>query len=774
MKNLNTAIFVFVALISLLTIGVGTFAWMNLPSVPVEPVEPSVRVGFGEALYNAFLAIGGSEDYRKQTDSLILVTRWLGAASGLALVLGAAALLAGGYLRRWWVSRLKGHLVLVGVNDFSLSYMLARQSALQTLVLVDTEAALANHAAGRFGSRVLRAPVDFIDENAVAGALGRSPREVVLADPSASLNIERAQAVMAIRGKLPLRIRSEKQNITADLDLWSAEFTDVPVLSETELTARALVTELEPMNLARLRDQKRPHVAIVGIGDMALGIIEELALRCHAPDIKRLMISTFDKDAETAWRKLEMERGGLVKALKMTKTRELNGTECGSLDLESDPLCQAHRCGEETAPLTAIIVCTGDDEVNVDIALRLRRLQDEQGLCMAPIMMRSRTAASIGPDPVSDVSGGLFRFGGPQVRDADITYEAMQLRVGRAMHDIWGKEEPEKATPWDALDLGMRRANTRAALSAVELFQSLDLVPPKGPVAAQLRLLPQLIDEVLDVEERMPELAANEHNRWVAERLSEGWTQTLAKEPTKADRDDRRKVHWLLMTNDQLLKDAPKEVKKDSNNIRAVFDEARRQHVRHAGGETWRKRVRIGVMGPLVVDNTLTFEKMISDVRKWMRARDITPRTHQLEVVTPNAPGFDRLAAEALLRDWRHFAPRPADLLRIEADELRFLDIRADEAEKSENRVDRGTAKKQTDGLNSAPVGRNRRMVLTGGPIAKEDFMAEVEAGAAAMSRLCDLMVYHAPDGRGSTTKRNAKARFDQDLPMIWVGEDPL
>lgn len=759
MKNLNTAVFAVVAFISLLTLGVGTYAWMTLEGHPRS---------FGEAFYTALLAIGGSEDYRNQTDFWLLVTRWLGAASGLALVLGAAALFAGGYIRRFWVSRLTGHLVLVGVNDFSLSYMLARRSSLRTLVLIDTEAALAKHAAGRFGGRVSRAPVDFIDEAAVAEAIGRSPREVVFADPSASLNIERAQAVMAIRGKLPLRIRSEKQNITADLDLWSPEFTDVPVLSETELTARALVTELEPMNLARLRAQDRPHVAIVGIGDMALGIIEELALRCHAPDMEPLIISTFDKDADAAWRKLEMERGGLVKALKIRKTRQLNGIECGRIDLERDPLCQAHRCGGETAPLTAIIVCTGDDEVNVDIALRLRRLQDERGLCMAPIMMRSRTAASIGPDPIKDVSGGLFRFGGPQVRGADIAYEAMQLRVGRAMHDIWGKEEPEKATPWDALDLGMRRANTRAALSAVELFQSLDLVPPKGAAAAALRLHPKLIDEVLEIEARMPELAANEHNRWVAERLSEGWIQTTAKEPTKADRDDRRKIHWLLMTNDQLLKDAPAEVKKDSNNVRAVFDEARRQRTDAAGGEAWKKRVRIGVMGPLAVDKALTFDQMIRDVREWMREREITSLTHQLEVVTPNAPGFDRLAAEALLRDWRRFARRPADLLRIEADELRFLDIRAEE------KVDRATAERQTARLNAAPFGRNRRIVLTGGPIAKENFMTEVDAGAKAMSRLCDLMIYHAPKGKGATTQRHAKIRRDTGSAMIWVGEDPL
>ncbi|MCR8825243.1 hypothetical protein [Pseudosulfitobacter koreensis] len=748
MTSSNRLVFGLVAAISVLTVLIGTYAWMHLDCTPIGDAD-CVPLQWDQALYASVLAIGGSDIYHNHPDAGVQFTRWLGAASGLAFVLGVVFVFAAGWLRRRRVARLSGHLVLVGVNDFSLSYLLARKARGDTLVLIDTEVVLSAQTLKDRSGDILKAEIDFIDDAALDAALGRSPAEVVFGDPEASVNVERAQSLVRLRGKFPMRIRSEKQNINADLDLWSHTFDAVPILSETEFTARALVTELEPMNIARLRGQDCPHIAIIGIGDMALGIIEELGLRCHARDLGKLKIWTFDCDAEAAWTKLKMERGGLLDAVDMPRTEQLDGAQCGSLGVAKDPLIAAEA---RVAPLTAIIVCTGSDAINVDIALRLRRLQDEQGLCLAPILMRSRATSTVAPDPITDVTCGLYRFGGPQVRVTDLAFDKMQMRLGRAMHEIWNTAEPEYSVTWDSLTLGKKRTNTRAALSAVEMFQTLGLVPPQGAAAAELRLHPNVIDEVLDLKAAIADLSVTEHDRWVAERQAEGWTQTTADPPTRKDRDDRRKIHWLMLPFAQLQEHAAQEISKDSNNVRAVFKEARRQYHADPSGSCWKKRVRVGVMGPLSVGPDFDFTATLSDFGDWLAERKIRTDTHRLEVVTPNAPGFDRVAAQALIADW-NARGGVSDLLMLEAETEAFLDLYA------LDHATQDTSRRQSTALADAVTGRSRRMRLRGGPIPQAEFMAEVERGTHVMSDLCDLMIYMVGPEGGEMTKKAADTR---------------
>lgn len=763
MKNLNQIVLSIVIGISVLTVAVGTYAWMHLECAPLRESgfigEHEVcPLEWDQALYAGILAIGGSDIYHAHPDPGVKITRWLGALSGLAFVLGLLAILAADRLRRRRIKGLSNHLVLIGVNDFSLSYLQALKGPMDTVVLVDTEAALAKHPVKGRRFDTMRAEVDFIDDHALNEMLGMRPAKVIFGDAKASLNVERAHSLVALRGPFPMLIRSEKQNINADLDLWSKRFAEVPILSETELTARALVTELEPMNIARIRQQAFPHIAIIGIGDMALGIIEELRLRCHAHDLGPLMVSTFDRNAKAAWKKLKMERGGLLDEKLTPETQELDGVECGSIDLASDPLIAA---AGAKSPLTAIIVCTGDDEVNVDIALRLRRIQEKHAQCMAPILMRSRATSTIAPEPVTDLSSGIFRFGGPQVRSDDLAFEKMQTRLGKAMHEKWNEAEPNYASSWDSLDLGQRRTNTRAALSAVEMFQTLGLVPPKGASAADLRVHPDVLHG-LDVDTLMPQLTKSEHNRWVAERFAEGWVQTTAKNPTKADKDNRRKIHWLMMPFDQLKREAAEEIPKDSNNVLAIFNEARRQYDSAPNSPSWKKRVRIGLMGPLIVSDDASFKTMLRDVRSWFQKNGIKPATHRLEIVSPNAPGFDRIAARVLLKDW-HQQRGTGDLLLVQSETELFLDAYA------AKQVDASCASNQTRALMRAVTGRSRRLRLRAAPVLEDEFMSHVKADARKISDMCALMIYAAREGGGQVTKDNAARRALQNKDLLWA-----
>lgn len=475
--------------------------------------------GLGDALYRAFMAFQGSDFYLDPPNVWISIARWLGLVTLVSTILGLLFAFSMGLLSELRIRVRSGHVVVIGVDDFPVSYALAHAVPARRVTLVDTQQRLSDYRGRDAAKRMLKAAVDFLDDDALITALGRKPRLMIFGDTTPSRNLERAKRVLEFRPGTTIVVRSDDQSLNADIGLWSPDFNTVPVIGNNLFSARALVTDVSPLDLARTRGQGRPHVAIIGVNDMALTLVEELALRCHAPDLQPMQITLFDKEPEAAARKIDMARPGLARAVNLVGPLNFDGLACTFNAGDRAILEEA----AEALDLTALVVCTGDETRNMEIALRLRRLQlGGPGNLSAPILMEAQSGSTVAPEPVTGLTGGIYAFGGKMVRSTDITLEELQLTLGKRLHQIWCKDAPN-AQPWEKLDQAGVRTNTRAALHLVETLQTLGFAPPANNMTTPIAVLPTQIDSVLADPGLIEDLARTEHQRWVAERFAEGW-----------------------------------------------------------------------------------------------------------------------------------------------------------------------------------------------------------------------------------------------------------
>jgi len=188
------------------------------------------------------------------------------------------------------------------------------------------------------------------------------------------------------------------------------------------------------------------------------------------------------------------------------------------------------------------------------------------------------------------------------------------------------------------------------------------------------------------------------------------------------------------------------EKRKDRNNVTELLRHARDVGRRAGPRARWRRLIRIGVMGPLRVE-ALDTSELHKGVAAFPASKGADARDHHLEIVTPNAPGFDRLAPVALARIWARLGGAAPDLLRLEAGTLAELDRFA------LPHIDEVATESQTNALAKVSWGRNRRL---GWPVPAElsGFLETAEAGADRMFALCDLVIVTHDDDTGAMTRR--------------------
>jgi len=703
-----------------------------------------------EAIYRSFLAFGGSDYYYFPANEWLSAARWFGLGTMISAAFLVVLAFAASQVRRFRIKHRKNHIVVVGADYFSFSYALANTNKSERITLVDTERNLSKFAHQSHNAGVLKAPIDFLEDKYLIEALGRDPSLIIFGDNQVTVNIERAEKVLLARPKQKICLRSEDLALNSDISLWSPLFGNVPIICELEFAARALVHENSIVELARRKAQRRPHVIVIGLGNMAISLIEELALRCHAPDQERLLVTAFDIDCDAANNRIDVIRPGLRSALELAGPIQMDGLLSG---VDSAGTL-AMKAAAADVPVTCIIVSTGCDSQNMEIALRVRRLQLQTLDFAAPIFVRSGEGAYVSPAKLTNLSGGIFRFGGSQVSDADMALEQLQMDLGKKLHQIWSGEVGEDPDTWEKLDQAGKRTNTRAALLAVEALNYLGFVPPQGVASVALAAVPEQIDVVLQNKSLMDALAETEHERWVAERAAEGWTYASI-------RDNQKKLHNLMVPWDE-LDSAGAEKRKDFNNVTELLKFSRDEGKKVGPKSRWRKRLRIGVLGPLSI-GSLNKDELRNKLNDWLVGAGINAEDYRLEVVTPNAPGFDRIAAAALFPIWAKFGGLEGDLFRFEVGETNDLDRFA------HHKVDIVKANKQSQKLSKAVTGNERHVNASGflsGSADRAAFIAESESVAQRLVALCDLVVVAFSDENGKMTKRVVAAN-EGKVPVI-------
>jgi hypothetical protein len=738
------------------TFSLGALGWMTADGALGGPY------GVADALYRSYLAFAGGGIYLEMTWATsppLWLARYLGPFTTVAAVVGAAYYLSREALRNAIARWRTDHHVLVGADPFAL--LLAEREARQygaRLTVLDTDERMPALAGLAEDRRTLLIGMPNDARATVAPLLGRRPRRITLGDADPVRNLDRARALGIHTRAREIGLRVEQASVSRDLDLLEPALRSARVFAAGETIARALVTEMDLDRMAALRRQPRAHVVMIGCGRIGVAIAREIGLRVRGRGGRRALLTIVDTAMDAARARIAIECPGLEDAVD-TAYHDLDGMAVCTAD------CMEKLAGcESAAPITAVVVATGDDARNLGIAIRLRRVQRENLLLKAPLFVRNDSKACIGPDPLDSLSGGLALFGGRSPRMADAQIERFVDEMARDLHAMWLETQtgPEPA-PWEALPTSLRRSNAQAAVSVIELLREAGLDPGPGDGIAGLRLLPRAAAAVLGDPSLLDRLSEREHARWMAERMTEGWRQA-----EDGLRDDERKRHALMIPYHRLDADAKA---KDEQVVRRLLERCVARHRADPAQPAWRTRLRVGVIGPLGSQTAERCAQAWRELARWHPRMTGAPVTDcALEVLTPDAPGWDRAAATAILEGFKREAGRPARLIAFHAARRAGLD-RAAEA-----RVPRHVAEEQSAALARAAAPHAVSIDMRPAGVSDAQLAADpalfdrtVRAVADHIDGLCDVIVASMTDA-GPETLRICDARRADGRSLVLVG----
>jgi hypothetical protein len=290
--------------------------------------------------------------------------------------------------------------------------------------------------------------------------------------------------------------------------------------------ARAVLSQYPPFGQ---RPDEQPHLLVVGLGQMGRSLVVHAARSWwarYAATEQRLRISIIDREAEQKVESLSVRYPQLKTACELVPlSMEIHGAafQRGDFLYAPDGHCD----------VTMAYVCLDDDSSGLSTALALRQRVREAGI---PIVVRMRHDAGLatllgGLDGDAEGFEKLYAFG---LLDRTCTPELVlggtHELLARAIHDRYLRtqreagvtpEENPSLVPWERLPEGLQESCRRQAdhigvkLNAV----GCTIVPLTDWNAELFRFEPHEIEV----------MARMEQERWMQERMREGWTYAKVK-----------------------------------------------------------------------------------------------------------------------------------------------------------------------------------------------------------------------------------------------------
>ena len=290
------------------------------------------------------------------------------------------------------------------------------------------------------------------------------------------------------------------------------EFFNVP-----RTGAAAMLGAVPPV--AR-HDGRAPRIAVVGLGRLGLSVAFHAARRWW-----------FERDSITGTPELTLighsaeERAGLLRAQapRIGQTCSVRTRPMGP-DASEFERCELMRDADGGAAFDAVYVCVDDDAKALAVALTVRRCTRGARVPIAVRMSSATGLAALAAAGIGDFED-LKVVG---VLDATCTLEALlggvNESVARAVHADYVRRERDAGhtvadnpsmVPWEELPEDLRESNRRQA----------------DDIGAKLRSVGRTIVPLQDwarepdalCAEEVELLARAEHERWMRERLEQGW-----------------------------------------------------------------------------------------------------------------------------------------------------------------------------------------------------------------------------------------------------------
>jgi len=316
-----------------------------------------------------------------------------------------------------------------------------------------------------------------------------------------------------------------------------------------ERGAQLVLEEYPPFELDGKELDRSPHVLLVGMGKMGESLVTRLAYAWHSSyqnSTVPLRVTVLDLEAEEKLACLESRYPHLVVCCNFSPI---------SMDVTSSRFYDTHDLFEsDSRGVDITYICFDHDSLGLNVGLTLSRLRGEREIPIVVRMIEERGLALLLGKGEED--GGTFSnlhvfnlldktcttellFGGMHemlARSVHEDYVRQQRGLGRSVEEI------DILIPWDQLPDKVKDTNRRYADHISTKLQAVNCY------LAPLRDWNAMAFHFADSEVEL--MAQMEHERWVRERMLEGWSYAQ-------ERDDSCRLHPSLLD----WKDLPEDEK---------------------------------------------------------------------------------------------------------------------------------------------------------------------------------------------------------------------
>lgn len=325
----------------------------------------------------------------------------------------------------------------------------------------------------------------------------------------------------------------EREIESGGIDRFRLEFFNI-----FDAGARAILNQYSPFNGSTDRS---PHVLVVGLGHLGENVVVQMAKRfsaVHKSSNERLRVTIVDWEADQKIESLCLHYPQLSEICELIpQTIDVRGPafERAAFLFDAEGRCD----------VTTMYICLDDDVLGLSTALALRQQVLGQRI---PIVVRMEQDVGLaklveGLHPEDNSFENLHAFG---LLDWTCTPDQLlggtHERIAQAIHELYlsFQNEPTAASvPWEELSEDYQESCRRQADHVGEKLRAVGCA------------LAQLTDwnaaPLQFTREEVESMARMEHERWMEERLRDGWTHGPKNEE---QRTNPNLVSWHKLPED--------------------------------------------------------------------------------------------------------------------------------------------------------------------------------------------------------------------------------
>lgn len=344
--------------------------------------------------------------------------------------------------------------------------------------------------------------------------------------------------------------------VNCDNEEWSADLlSDTVVNLKTyhlaDLMARHFIQTYPPYSqveadTAKASIKKDYHVIIIGFGDYGEQILLKLISQGQFYN-RSFKATVIEQSYNQNIGKFKRLYGNLIEKYKI---------DFHHLDFDSDAFNQIIESSVNT--LSAIIICTDDDQVNKRVGIEINQFLKNVEASAQTFMIYVKNAMPSAyikkmHEDVNNYKNLAFFGAIDEVLSPEILINEKLDLLAESIHDFYRIRSNGTMVEWKQLTPFLKDSNRNAAL---HIFTKLGLVGLKVMPASDVKESDRIIDSKKALinhigSQRMKMLAKHEHLRWCAFHHIHGWKHQaiIDGEPIK---NNRLKTHGCLVSWEEL------------------------------------------------------------------------------------------------------------------------------------------------------------------------------------------------------------------------------